>query len=257
MLLISACAPFAFAQPTISGIQDAASQLPGRAVTAGSFVSIYGSGLAAQLGQSDTIPLSNSLSNVSVSFNGVSAPLQFVSTGQINTQVPWDVLPPGSNGTVNVVVTNNNVSSPATALTIGQAAPGIYAASGWAIAIDAQDPTSDRYGKIVAAPGAIAGLTTLPAHVGDVLIVYASGLGPVDSPIADGAASVDKVRFVVNNPVVTIGGVPANVPFAGLSTFVAVYQMNIVVPQVSSGNSVPMVIQQAGINSQTANIAVQ
>lgn len=258
VLLVSATLPLAFGQPKISpgGIQDAANQTPGRAVAAGSFVSIYGSGLANQLAQADSIPLAKNLANVSVTFNGIVAPLQIVTGGQINAQVPWNVLTPGTNGTVNVVV-NNNGASPAEPLLIGQSDPGIYGFNGWAISIDAQDPTSARYGKITAPPGAIPGLTTFPAQAGDVLIVYASGLGPVTPTIADGAASVDVTRFCVNTVNVSIGGVPAKVPFAGLSTFVAVYQMNLVVPQIPANNAAPMVIQVLGINSPSANIAVQ
>jgi len=71
------------------GVINAAS---GASVTApvapGSLVSIFGSNLASGLAQADSIPLSTSLNSVSVTFNGIPAPLLFVSGGQINAQLP-------------------------------------------------------------------------------------------------------------------------------------------------------------------------
>ncbi|MCW5977624.1 MAG: hypothetical protein KIT09_06085 [Bryobacteraceae bacterium] len=55
---------------------------------------------------SERHPLSMSLANVSVRFNNMPAPLHFVPPGQINAQLPWDTLPPGTlSGTATVVVT--------------------------------------------------------------------------------------------------------------------------------------------------------
>ena len=56
-----------------------------------------------------------------------------------------------------------------------------------------------------------------------------------------------------------IGNTPANLAFSGLSPqFVGVYQLNVIVPQVPAGNSVPIQLQMNGITSPaTTNIAVQ
>ncbi|HVW84152.1 MAG TPA: hypothetical protein VHB50_05710 [Bryobacteraceae bacterium] len=247
--------------PSVSpgGVVNAATFANGQAVSPGSLVAIFGSQLAVQTAVAATIPLATMLANVSVTFNGEPAPLSFVSGGQINAQVPWDTLN-GTAGMANIVVTNNATSSPPQPVLIGPVGPGVYATTdGHAIAVNATDSTSDRYGKIAAPAGSIQGLTTAPAHVGDVLIVYATGLGPVDSPIATGANSLDKIRNTVNKPTVLIGNVPADLPFSGLSPqFVGVYQLNVVVPQVPSGNAVPIQIQMGGITTPaTTNIAVQ
>src|SRR5262249_42865941 len=92
-------------------------------VSAGSAASIFG----FQLGdinptQAASIPLPNSLANVSVSFNGIQAPLYFVSAQQINAQVPWGA---GTNGTAQVVVTRNDFRSAAFTVALGQFSPGI------------------------------------------------------------------------------------------------------------------------------------
>jgi uncharacterized protein (TIGR03437 family) len=58
---------------------------------------------------------------------------------------------------------------------------------------------------------------------------------------------------------VLIGDVPAKVLFSGLAPqFVGVYQLNVVVPQVSAGSAVPLQIQMGGITSTNATtIAIQ
>src|SRR5581483_11423531 len=132
---------------------------------------IFGSQLASQLALSATIPLATMLANVSVTFNGETAPLSFVSAGQINAQIPWDVLNGGS-GTANVVVNNSGALSAPQPVLISPMGPGVYATSdGHAIAVNATDPSSARYGTLAAPSGSIQGLTTFPAQVNDVLIV--------------------------------------------------------------------------------------
>jgi uncharacterized protein (TIGR03437 family) len=244
---------------TPGGVVNSVTYAQGQPVSQGSLVAIFGSQLAAATAVAATIPLATALSSVAVTFDGIAAPISFVSSGQVNVQVPWEVLG-GGNGTSQVVVTNNGQKSNPQAVSIGGASPGVYAtADGHAIAIDAQDPNSQRYGAIAAPPGSIPGLTTFPAQVGDLLIVYATGLGAVDNPATTGNNSVDKLRTAVNPPTVLIGGAKANVAFAGLAPqYVGVYQLNVFVPQVSPGNSVPIQIQLGGITSPvTTNIAVQ
>src|SRR5262249_31083397 len=118
----------------------------------------------------------------------------------------------------------------------------IPAGAGYAIAINPD-------GSIAAPVGAIPGFPTHPAKVGDTLIVLANGLGPVDSPVANGAASLDKLRNTVTVPTVMIGNTNAPVAFSGLTPqFPGVNQLNIVVPSVS-GASLPMQIVTGGVTS--------
>src|ERR1700753_1155998 len=72
--------------PVVSngGISNAANGIT--PVSPGSLISIYGSTLASSLAQADTIPLSTTLKDVTVSINGVPAPILFISSGQINAQ---------------------------------------------------------------------------------------------------------------------------------------------------------------------------
>jgi uncharacterized protein (TIGR03437 family) len=239
---------------TDNGVLNAASFAQGQPVSQGSLVSIFGSELAASVAQADSIPLSTSLSNVSVTFNGVAAPLLFISPGQINAQLPWDTLAAGTTtGAVNVVVKRGSNTSTPKQVMIGPASPGIFAASNRAIAINSD-------GTLAQPAGSITGLTTHPAKPGDVLIVLGTGLGAVDSPIGNGQASLDKLRNLVTPPVVLIGNAPATVLFAGLSPqFVSVNQVNLTVSASSpTGDALPIQFQLAGLTStDKTTVAIQ
>lgn len=239
------------AQPIIfsGGVIDGASFVKGQAVAPGSLISIFGSSLASGLQSADTVPLSTSLNNVSVTFNGIPAGLYFVSGGQINAQLPWNVLASGStSGTANMIVTANGTTSAGFTVPVNNYSPGIFSippGAGYAIAINPD-------GSIAAPAGAIPGFPTRPAKVGDPIILLANGLGPVDSPIDNGAAASDKLRNTITVPVVMIGGQSAQVVFSGLSPqFPGINQVNFVVPSGVNGNSVTIQLQSGGITSPT------
>jgi uncharacterized protein (TIGR03437 family) len=260
IVLLLACAGFGFAQtPAIisGGVLNGASFAKGQPVTVGSLVSIFGTNLASKIAEADTIPLSNSLGGVTVQFvNGattLNAPMLFVKpddpanqvSSQLNVQVPWELVPQGTtaNVNVNVIVTNNGVASAPSQVTVGPFSPGVFSSNGLAIAVNAD-------GTLAWPTGTIPGVTTHPAKIGDLIIVYATGLGAVANPPADGQNSLDQLRTNLVPPQVMIGGVSAPVAFAGLSPqFVGVNQLNVTVPNVAPGNSVPLQIQLGGITS--------
>jgi len=227
-------------------VLNGASFTRGQAVAPGSLVSIFGSELSAGLTQNDTVPLSTTLSNVSVRVNNIPAGLYFVSPGQVNAQIPWDVLPSSTgSGNAPLVVTRSGTGSQPAQVMIVPVAPGIFYlpdSGNWAIAINAD-------GSLAAPANAVPGVATHPAGAGDPLIILATGLGAVDSPIANGAASLDKLRRTLVVPLVLIGGQSAPVAFSGLSPqFPGVNQLNVSVPQGPTG-VVPLQLQGGGITS--------
>jgi uncharacterized protein (TIGR03437 family) len=230
--------------PVVNAASFAAEQV----VTPGSLVSIFGTELAAGLAQADSIPLSNTLAGVSVSFNNIPAPILFVAQGQINAQLPWNTLPDaGVAGTADVVVRRGSASSQARQVRIGPFSPAIFSIQfgvGQAIAINLN-------GLIVAPSGSIAGLVTEPARIGSTIIIYATGLGAVNLPVANGSNSVDALRTNTTTPEVLIGGRNARVEFSGLAPeYVGVNQLNVVVPEgVTPGDAVPLQLRVGGITT--------
>ena len=229
------------------GVLNGASFAKGQGVAPGSLVSIFGSALAGGLTQNDTVPLSTKLSDVSVTFNDIPAGLYFVSPGQINAQIPWDVMPAGTTqGQIKMVVTRNGTASQPQQVDFLPVAPGIFYladAGGWAIAINAD-------GSLAAPVNAIPGIATHPAAAGDGLALLATGLGAVDSPLVNGAASLDKLRNAVVTPGVLVGGKSAAVLFAGLSPqFPGVNQVNFTIPSGVTAGTVPLQLQVSGITT--------
>jgi uncharacterized protein (TIGR03437 family) len=265
--LFAAAMASAQTTPTIStnGITNGASfqAIP---LAGGSLFSIFGSGLASQTASASSVPFSRSLDGVTVQFvNGsttIDAPISYIQPGsgsssQINAQVPWGLVTPGTTATVNLVVSNNGANSASTPITIAPFSPGIFGYNGpsgtLGIAYTYQD------GAFAWPANTVAGLTTHPAAPGSLVIVYATGLGAVTPAIDDGAAPGTVLTQVNTPPVVMIGGVTAPVVFAGLQPqFPGVYQLNITIPNnAPTGSAVPIQIQVGGVTSPaTCTIAV-
>jgi uncharacterized protein (TIGR03437 family) len=258
-VLLLTSASLCSAQSKITNILNGASFAAGQPVTGGSLISIFGTNLAVTAAGADTIPLSTHLGGVSiVQFqNGtnppIDAPILFVGPTQLNVQVPWDIVPAGTTATVKVVV-NSNGNLPSGTVQVGPFSPGIFAFNNQlAIAANLSD------GSYPWPVGAVNGLTSHPAKSGDILVVYATGLGAVNGTTpANGENTGGATISNQVTPQVLIGGMSAKVLFAGLSPqFVGVNQLNIVVPDAAPGSSVPMQILVGGITSPaTTTIAV-
>jgi uncharacterized protein (TIGR03437 family) len=78
-----------------------------------------------------------------------------------------------------------------------------------------------------------------PARAGEVIVIYATGLGPVSPQVPVGtAAPLLPSSVTVFTPKVLIGGVDARVVFSGLAPGMAgVYQLNVWVPKVPPGQT--------------------
>jgi len=248
--------------PVISagGIANGASfgLAPNNAVTPGSLISVFGTNLASSAASADSIPLSTQLGGVSVTINGTRAPLNYVchlcvggSGDQLNIQMPWGV----TGSTAQVVVTNGSSTSAAATVNVAQFNPGIFSVNngvGVAIAFFVD-------GALAAPGGSIPGLATRPAKAGDILQIFATGLGAVDSHVNDGAAPT-QLTNTLTMPSAMIGGMPAQVQFSGLAPgFVGINQVNVAVPNgAPTGNAVPLQLQMGGLmTTNQVTIAVQ
>ena len=255
ILTICSLSVAAYAQPSVAsgGVLNGASFATGQPVAPGSLVSIFGTSLASTSSAATTVPLSTSLGGVSVTFNNIAAPLNYVSGGQINAQLPFELT---GASTAQVVVMNGSSQSAPQTVQVASIAPGIFSLTGGqAIAYGNTDY------QFAAPAGSISGLTTHPAKILDpqTLVILATGLGPVNPPIATGVGDPTTIHNTTTNPVVMVGNVQAQVVFCGiLPGFPGVYQINIVIQAgTPTGNAIPLQITMGGITtSNSTTIAV-
>ena len=235
------------------GVVNAASFAPAPApVAPGSLVSIFGIGLAAATTSAAAVPLPTSLSGTQVLMNGIAAPLIFVSPGQINAQVPWEI----SGGSISTQVVANGALSNTVTAASGPAAPGVFtmdqSGSGQGAVLIA------AVGHLAAASGSVTGCLSRPVLPGEHISIYCTGLGAVSNPPSSGApAPSEQLSTTMSTPTVTIGGIPATVVFSGLAPgFVGLYQVNVRVPaNVPSGNAVPVVLGIGGASAKPVTLA--
>ncbi len=241
--------------PNVAGAVNGASFVASAPLPEGGIASLFGASLATVPAYAADIPLPNSLGDVSVTVNNIPAPLFYISSRQINLQIPWNALASGDTGTGNIVVTTGAGVSQTFSVPLTAAAPAMFttqSGTGQAIAINPD-------GSLAAPSGSIPGRVTHPALPGDILVLLANGLGPVSPAVSDGAASSDTLRSTIKVPTVLIGGLPAKVLFSGLSPqFVGVNQVNVMVPNgVTVGDAVPLQVQVGAVTtSNKVTIAV-
>lgn len=235
-----------------NGIVDAAAAAT--VIAPGSIISLYGTDLAPAVSAAQSLPLPTQLAGVSVRIGDRFAPLYFVSPGQINAMVPFEV-----SGNVRVQIVAGNASSSA------EVTKALSANSPRMFSINQQGTGQGAIQiantVIFAAPtGSIPGVQARPARRGEFLTIYCSGLGPVSgTPVSGSASSGSTLSTTTTTPAVTVGGVPATPTFAGLAPgFVGLYQINLAIPATTaSGSSVPIVITMGGVTSNTVTIAVE
>jgi uncharacterized protein (TIGR03437 family) len=209
-------------------------------------------------------PLPYELAGIGVDFNGVPAPLLAVANvngrGQINLQVPYGL----SNGTPDPrcvftrapeevcpgeaalrVKANGIAAYYVQVVMYVEAQPGIFTMDG-RVAIAVHNDT----GRLVSAGD--------PAKAGEVVAIYATGLGPLKGALASGIpAPASPPIETLSQPTVTVAGVGAEVLFSGLAPgLVGVNQVNIRVPLDALSGDLAVVIRVGGPASEPATLRV-
>ncbi len=265
-------------RPHISAVVDAASGQAGNGLAPGSYVSIYGTSLsdgtrvfdtpfraASADGGKESVDirgarrtidpyLALSLAGVSVSFDvvgrNVSYPgrLHFVSEGQINVQVPWELA--GENQVQMKVSTGPLTESPLFSVVLNNYSPDIFLI-----------PDYGGTGRLVAA--ALDGdfhvvSSTNPVASGEVVQLYGNGIGPVDNPPPTGELTPGTGLIQTREkPTVTIGGQNAQVDFSGLAPgAIGLYQINAIVPAGLAPGLNEVVVTNGGVSSTPVSLYV-
>jgi uncharacterized protein (TIGR03437 family) len=95
--------------------------------------------------------------------------------------------------------------------------------------------------------------------VGEVIVLYATGMGATNPPVPTGSvAPSGQLANVTIAPQVKIGGNNAQVLFAGLSPgSVGLYQIDVMIPAGTPAGTVPLVVTQNGVASNTVMVPVR
>ena len=205
-------------------------------------MAIYGSNLASSTadwtGLINHGQLPTSLAGVSVTIGHMPAYVYFVSPGQINVQAPDTAL-----GHVQVVVTNNGVSSAPVTAHVQNYAPAFFQWGANKYAVTTRYPDN----ALVANPS--IGKGYVAAKPGDILILWATGFGPV-APVQMPGVLTSGDHNVSQTVMVTVDGVPVGVIGAALSPALAgVYQIAIHLPRSVPTGDVLLKAMVGGFNT--------
>jgi uncharacterized protein (TIGR03437 family) len=253
------------AAPAISagGIVSAGAFGAFAAATAGSWIEIYGSNLGPSTGYSwqgsdfngNNAP--TTLQGVTVKINGLSAFLDYVSSGQVNAQIPTGV----GTGPATVTLTTSSGSSSPYTLTLNALEPGLLAPSSFTIGGKQYVVAFNSDGSYTLPTTSTLGLTSRPAKPGETIVIYGVGFGPAaagGTQILPGVI-VTQSNSLTNSMQMFFGGTQATLSYFGLApTFVGLYQFNVTVPtSLANSDTVPLTFNVGGnTGSQTLYTAV-
>jgi uncharacterized protein (TIGR03437 family) len=217
----------------------------------GAFITIYGEnmGQVERFGFDVPGTFPTELGGLQVQFNGKPAPLLYVSPGQVNLQVPYDL----DNSEYRLVIRRGDVVSAPAALGVGSASPAVATVSG----------TGSGQGQVYRIlPEQAAAFATPdnPAKVGDTILVVATGLGATNPFFDEGkAVPTDNLLNVASTVQILVGDVAAtNVQGYLAPGQIGIYFVTATVPEGSpTGDAVNVVVRANGVDSQTVTMAIQ
>ncbi len=219
-----------------------------------SIVAAFGVNLASSVITANQVPLPTTLAGTTVevrdSLGAVRlAPLFFVAPGQINLQIP----PGTANGAATITVTNGAGTLSQGTVTIAGVAPGIFTANAnglgvpAAVAVRIKASGTQSFELIARFDAAQNRFVAVPLDLGPpgeqvVLVLFGTGLRGRSSLLATS---------------VTIGGVPADVGFAGAQgDLVGLDQVNLTLPRALAGRGeVDLTLTVDGSAANTVRVA--
>lgn len=233
------------------GVVSAASNTPRQPLAPGSYIAIYGQNLNLTGVAAQSLPLQTTLGGTQAILAGNPLPLNYAGKGQVNALIPFDA---PVNTVLQLIVQQNGALSAPEPVVLSPVQPAVFTLDG----------TPNGPGVILGykADGSASNFVVDASHpvsAGDTVVIYCTGLGPVDQAVTAGSAGPStQLAHTVNPVTATIGGQSAPVDYAGLAPTLTVYQVNLRVPSgVTPGSTVPVVLFQSGQQSVPVTISVK
>jgi uncharacterized protein (TIGR03437 family) len=191
-----------------------------------------------------------SFGGVEAEVNGIPAPLLSVSATEVVALVP-NGAQSVSGRKIPISLTYGGGTTQFSQFPVEDAAPAIYTANG--------QPSGPALAEN---PDFSINSAQNPVAKGSYVALYLNGTGLTTSTVVDGqAAPFDPLLVTALPVIVTIGGIPAEVLFAGAApTLVGVTQVNVRIPTTVPGTGpVPLTVQVGRYtpNQLAITIAVQ
>ena len=211
------------------------------ALAPGTVAEVYGSGLASGIISTGAPPLPTQSNGTFVLVAGTSAPLFYLSDGQLDVQIPSDLTP--TQQYMILVSTNGALTLP-DQIDLVPLQPGVSSfADGHIIAQHVDFTLVDA---------------SHPAKPGEAIVTYLLAMGPTNPSVLSGApAPSSPLAQVTTRPAVTVDGQDAEVLFAGLTPgFAGLYQINFRVPANVHSGDLTMLVTQNGVASNATKLPV-
>ncbi|HYI98021.1 MAG TPA: SBBP repeat-containing protein [Bryobacteraceae bacterium] len=236
--------PFASAGGPVvsaSGIVNGASGLAGP-VAPGEIITIYGTGFGPAAPVRGTFVngiLESTVGETRVLVDGVAAPIISAASNQVSAIVPYSVL---GRESVGVEVEYRGQRAPAVRLNTTSASPGLFTLNNSGTG---QAAATNQDGSFNSAE--------TPAAGGSVITLFGTGEGLALPAGADGRQITGEPPRPVAQVLVLIGGMPAQVEYAGGSpgSVAGLLQINVRLPAgLSAGAAIPVQVSIGGVTSR-------
>ena len=195
-------------------------------------------------------PLPTALAGISVTFNGTAAPIFSVSNvngvQQITVQVPWEV---AGLGSASVVINTPGGGTGTFTINLTPYSPGVFMTN--AFGLNNQTVAIRPDGSYVSPSN--------PAHRGETLIVFLTGLGQTSPVLKTNDSGIPNQNVLAN---IAVGFNNAGAPFISAQTLVGmvgVYSVSVTVPaNTAAGPSQPFgfIVYDASGNPNFGNSTV-
>ncbi|MGB7762900.1 MAG: hypothetical protein WBL61_23905 [Bryobacteraceae bacterium] len=233
----------AFTPPILTSIVNAANDKS--PVAPGGLITVWGTGMSPTSVVASQVPLPTALGQSCLSVNGTPVPLLFVSSTQINAQLPNNVI-----GASKVAIHTPGGVSNSLNFTVQSAAPSVFMSGSAGPVVGLATVVRAANNQIVT--------PTNPIRQGDTLVIYLTGMGLTTPGVTAGEPAPLSSPFAPATivPIVTLGGTTLTVEYAGRAPGeIGVDQINVVVPGgVTSGLDQPLVISQGTANGASISL---
>ncbi|MEK7406425.1 MAG: BACON domain-containing carbohydrate-binding protein [Acidobacteriota bacterium] len=227
------------AEVRVYAVANAASGARGL-VAPGLIVTIGGAGMGPAAAAAAGQTITTSLAGTRVLFDNVEAPVLYTSDAQVNAIAPYAL--DGKTSAALVVEYQGVRSNPMT-LNVAAAAPGLFTA----------DASGAGQGAVLNQDYSVNSAANAAAR-GSVIMVYATGEGQTVPPGVDGRPAGDVPPRPVLPVTAQIGGIDAEVRYAGGAPglVAGLMQVNVVAPaRAATGSAIPVVLRVGAVQAQT------